>query len=153
IHGRARQCLHIGEALHEAFEVRNDGADLGLLQHDLRYPDAVWRDLLLPGQVLAAVPVVPAEHGALELFRRHLNSFFRPSSSFLFTSSFAFCLAASLTTSSAVSPSPSMPNFSAMRSLAARAATSLPMALKPSLSWRHQSAASPARLPRQRSGQ
>lgn len=134
IHRRTRQRLHVRKTLHEAFEVRNHGADLGLLQHDFRYPDAVRRDLLLPGQVLAAVPVVPAEHGALELSGRHLNSFFRPSSSCLFASSLAFCLAASLTTSSAVSPSPSIPNFSAMRSLAARAATSLPIALKPSLS-------------------
>jgi hypothetical protein len=45
----ARQCLHIREAFQEALIVRNDRAHLGLLEHDLRYPDAVRIARTLPG--------------------------------------------------------------------------------------------------------
>ena len=47
---------------HEPVEVVEHGADLGLLQHDLRHPHPVRRDALLPGQVVAAMAVVPVQH-------------------------------------------------------------------------------------------
>ena len=52
---------HIGKTLHEALEVGNYCLYLGLLQHDLGHPDAVRVPGLLPGKVLAAIGVKPAE--------------------------------------------------------------------------------------------
>jgi len=58
---RSGQRVHVGEACHEALVVRDDGLDLGLLQHDLGDPHAVWRALQLPGQVVAPRAGVPVE--------------------------------------------------------------------------------------------
>ncbi len=69
--GRVGQRLHARQGLHETVEVAQNGADLGLLQHDFRYPDPVRRDVLLPGQVMSAMTVVPVQHGAGELFGLH----------------------------------------------------------------------------------
>ena len=44
-----RQIFYRGEALHEAIVVVDNGADLRLLQHDLRYPDPIRIYLVLPG--------------------------------------------------------------------------------------------------------
>src|SRR5690606_39992884 len=63
------QGLDRGQSVHEAVEVTEHGSDLGLLQHDLGNPDAVRRDALLPGQVLATVTVLPAVYGGSELLR------------------------------------------------------------------------------------
>src|SRR5690606_6281158 len=125
------QGLDRGQGVHEAVEVTEHGADLGLLQHDLGDPNAVRRDALLPGQILAAVTVIPAEYGGAELFRAHrLN---RP-------------LRASLSSGLTLSPS-----FSSIFSLSfspASLAATLPSA---SLSKR-QALAPSSSGPRQRSG-
>src|SRR6185437_6343437 len=60
---QGRQCGH------EALEVADHGGDLGLLQHHLGQPYAVGvaparRGFALPGQVLAAMPVEPAQQPA-----------------------------------------------------------------------------------------
>src|SRR5687767_14232224 len=68
--GRGGQRLHLGKTLHEPLVIRNDGCHLGLLQHDFRDPDAIRRDLLLPGQVLAAGHIEPAEQGGGEFMTR-----------------------------------------------------------------------------------
>src|SRR5450830_105316 len=115
---------------HEAVEVIEHGADLGLLQHDLRDPHPVGRDALLPGQVMATVAVVPVQYrlGKLLVFHR-LN---RP-----FNASFNCGLTLSSFSSS----------FSLRRLPAALMAT-WP---RPSLSRRHALAPSSSG-PRQRSG-
>ena len=59
---RGGQVLHAGQGLHEAVEVIQHGADLGLLQHDLRHPYPIRGDALLPGQVVATVLVIPVQH-------------------------------------------------------------------------------------------
>ncbi len=41
VEARARQGLDIGKAFQEAFVVGNDRTHLGLLEHDLRHPDAI----------------------------------------------------------------------------------------------------------------
>jgi hypothetical protein len=53
---------NIREALHETFVIGDDGADLGLLQHDFGDPDPVGANVLLPWQVFAAVLVIPVEY-------------------------------------------------------------------------------------------
>ena len=58
---RVGQRAYVGEALHEALVVRNDGRDLRLLQHDLRDPDAVGRAVVLPGKIVAALARVPVQ--------------------------------------------------------------------------------------------
>src|SRR5690606_1996217 len=63
IDGRGRQRMDVGELTHEALEVGNDGADLGLLQHDFRHPDPVGVGVLLPGQMVTAVLREPAQDG------------------------------------------------------------------------------------------
>jgi len=47
---------------HEPVEVVQHGADLGLLQHDFRDPHPVRGDALLPGQVVAAMVVIPVQY-------------------------------------------------------------------------------------------
>ena len=66
IERRCRQRGNIRKTAHEPLEVRNDGCDLGLLQHDFRNPDAVGSDSALPGQVMAAVAAVPAQQSTAE---------------------------------------------------------------------------------------
>ncbi|MFO7595999.1 MAG: endopeptidase La [Desulfocurvibacter africanus] len=44
------QASYIGEAFQEALEIGADPVPLGLLQHDLGDPDAVWLIVLAPGQ-------------------------------------------------------------------------------------------------------
>ncbi|MNH27270.1 hypothetical protein D3C79_873740 [compost metagenome] len=61
VDGGVGQRQHIGEAGHEALIVGDDGGDLGLLQHDLGDPDPVGGLVLLPGQGLAAVDLVPVQ--------------------------------------------------------------------------------------------
>jgi len=55
------QGTHIREGLHEAREVGNDRTHLGLLQHDLGDPHAIGVTRVLPGQIVAAVLVEPAQ--------------------------------------------------------------------------------------------
>ena len=57
-------------ALHKAFEVGDYCADLGLLKHNLRDPNPIGIDTLLPWQIGSAILVEPAEHCILEIFRR-----------------------------------------------------------------------------------
>jgi hypothetical protein len=61
IQRRSRQRLHIGKALHETLVVRDDGADLRLLQHDFRNPHAIGVLVLLPRQVLAPGLIEPLQ--------------------------------------------------------------------------------------------
>ena len=49
------------ETCHKALKVGQSGTDLGLLQHDLRYPHAIRGDVLLPWQMLAAGMVEPCQ--------------------------------------------------------------------------------------------
>ena len=61
------QTEDIRKALHKSFKVGNYCGDLGLLQHNLRHPDPIWVDALLPRQVFAAVFVVPGKYHVAEL--------------------------------------------------------------------------------------
>ena len=61
VDGGVGQRQHVGKAGHEALIVGNDRSDLGLLQHDFRDPDPVGGLLLLPGQGLAAVELIPVQ--------------------------------------------------------------------------------------------
>ena len=56
-----RQRAHVAEARDEALVVRAHGRDLGLLQHDLREPDAVRVARPLPRQGVAAVLLLPGD--------------------------------------------------------------------------------------------
>ena len=49
------------EGIQETWEVRLDGRDLRLLQHDLGDPHAVGRARMLPGQVMASVFIPPCK--------------------------------------------------------------------------------------------
>ena len=62
----AGEGLHVGEGAHEPPEVGNHGRDLGLLEHDLRDPDAVEVPRPPPGEI-AAVPVEPGEKARSDL--------------------------------------------------------------------------------------
>lgn len=48
IERRCCQCVDIGEGLHKARKIIQYRADLSLLQHDFRHPNAVRADILLP---------------------------------------------------------------------------------------------------------
>src|SRR5690606_2684267 len=67
VEGRRGEGLDSGRGGGEAGEVGHHRGHLGLLQHDLRQPHPVGGDVPLPGQVLAAVVVEPAEQAAGEL--------------------------------------------------------------------------------------
>jgi len=70
--GSLRKPLDAGESREKALVVGNHGRDLGLLQHDLREPDAVRIARSLPGKPAAAVPPLPGD----ELLReRHAVTF------------------------------------------------------------------------------
>ena len=60
-----------GKARHKAFEIGNNGGDLGLLQHNFREPHLIGRFLLLPRQGLAAKALIPVQHLLRELRRLH----------------------------------------------------------------------------------
>lgn len=66
VYGGIRQRYHIGKARHETLVIRDHSGDLGLLQHDFGDPDPIGSLLLLPGQGLAAVELVPVQHPASE---------------------------------------------------------------------------------------
>src|SRR5690606_11262166 len=55
------QSAHVPKAGHEALEVGNNHAHLRLLQHDLGNPHPIRCGRVLPGQVVAAMPVEPGE--------------------------------------------------------------------------------------------
>ena len=57
----------IGEAREETLIVGNDRGDLGLLEHDLRQPDAVRIARILPGQIVAAVATLPRDDAGGEV--------------------------------------------------------------------------------------
>lgn len=59
-----RQRGDIRETGNETIEIRNNGLHLRLLQHDLRYPNPIRSDALLPGQVFSAVLVEPLKQPA-----------------------------------------------------------------------------------------
>ena len=61
IHRCRSERFHVWKALHKGFEVGNNSGHLGLLQHDFRNPHAVWVPVMMPGQVVPAVFVVPGE--------------------------------------------------------------------------------------------
>ncbi len=57
------ECRQVRETLQETLVIRNNGIDLRLLQHDFRNPDAIAVAALLPGQIMAASLIMPAEQG------------------------------------------------------------------------------------------
>ena len=57
------QCGQIRKGEHEAFEIRDHAADLGLLQHDFGQPDPVRAARMLPRQVVSARLIEPAQQG------------------------------------------------------------------------------------------
>ena len=59
-----------GAACEEAGVVGDDRVHLGLLQHDLRQPDAVGVGGVLPGQVVAATVGVPGNQSVGEVAHR-----------------------------------------------------------------------------------
>ena len=52
--------LYIGESLEKPFVIRNNLGDLRLLQHDFRQPDAIRIASVLPGKIIAAMLLLPA---------------------------------------------------------------------------------------------
>src|SRR5882672_5429911 len=67
---RCRERLHAGKTRKEAPVVRNNGGNLGLLQHDLGEPDAVGIARPLPRQVVAPVTGLPAHQPAGQVAHR-----------------------------------------------------------------------------------
>src|SRR5229473_1838215 len=67
----ARQRNDVGKALQEALEIGNNRGHLGLLQHDLRYPNAIRFRGCLPRQVFAPFLVEPGEQPRAEGGRAH----------------------------------------------------------------------------------
>jgi len=63
--GSPRQGGEIGKAPHPFIIIRDDGRDLGLLEHELRDEDGVGIAGAAPGKI-AAVATVPGEEGAPE---------------------------------------------------------------------------------------
>ena len=59
----ALQSFDIWESIEEALIIRNDGGDAGLLQHDLRNPDAIRIVCAAPGQVALVLPI-PVQNAA-----------------------------------------------------------------------------------------
>lgn len=66
VDGGVGQGQHVGEAGHEPLVIGDDSGNLGLLQHDLGDPDPVGGFVLLPGQGLAAVDLVPVQNAGGE---------------------------------------------------------------------------------------
>lgn len=61
VYGRISQLVQSGKALHKPQVIIDYRGYLGLLQHDLANPDAVGIDLLLPGQIVTAVLLLPCD--------------------------------------------------------------------------------------------
>src|SRR5690554_4958980 len=68
------QAGQIGKSLHEPLEVAQYSVYLGLLQHDFRHPNPVGADVLLPGQVFAAVLCGPGQHSCGKRYAGHLRN-------------------------------------------------------------------------------
>jgi hypothetical protein len=64
---RFRKLLQRRKARQEALEVRDDGGDPGLLQHDLGEPDPVGVAAVLPRQVVAPGGLLPGDQAVGEL--------------------------------------------------------------------------------------
>ena len=62
----AREAGNIGETQDKTLVVGNHRNHLGLLQHDLRNPDAIRIPIALPGQVMTPMGAVPTQYGAAE---------------------------------------------------------------------------------------
>ena len=77
--GHLRQGLHIGQLLQEAAVVVQHRRHPGLLQHDLRHPDAVGRGLFPPGQVPGVLPV-PQQQRQGQIIEFHRSSELPPES-------------------------------------------------------------------------
>src|SRR5687768_8520030 len=56
-----RKTFYIRKKLHESQVVGNHCTNLGLLQHDFRYPDSVWIAGALPRQMVAPVAFLPTD--------------------------------------------------------------------------------------------
>ena len=65
--GRAGERGDVGEALQKSGVKRYHRRNLGLLQHDLRDPDAIGVVRPLPGKIVAAVALVPGEQAGGEV--------------------------------------------------------------------------------------
>jgi hypothetical protein len=61
--GKAR---HVGKRRDEPFEIRDDGRDLRLLQHDLGQPDPIRIARVLPGKVAASGAPLPCDQPGRE---------------------------------------------------------------------------------------
>src|SRR5690606_40822774 len=68
---RPRQPMNIPAVVPEPLGIGNHPRNLGLPPPDFPNPDAVGIHILLPGQVLAAMLVVPGQHGAGEGVSTH----------------------------------------------------------------------------------
>ena len=66
-----RQRAHVGKTGHKALKIRNDGGNLGLLQHHFGEPYLIGGFLQLPWQGFAAVALVPVKHHLCELLCLH----------------------------------------------------------------------------------
>ena len=61
VEGCIGQGAGIREPLNKAVEIRYHGFHLGLLQHDLGYPDTVWAGVLLPGEIMPSMQFEPGQ--------------------------------------------------------------------------------------------
>ncbi|CVA53109.1 Uncharacterised protein [Serratia marcescens] len=66
-----RQRAHVGKTGHKALKIRNDGGNLGLLQHHLGEPYLIGGFFQLPRQGLATVALIPVKHHLCELLCLH----------------------------------------------------------------------------------
>ena len=66
---RRRQCRQVGKAGQKTLVIGDDGFHLGLLQHDFGQPDRIGIALraALPGQIVAAMPLLPGDQARGEL--------------------------------------------------------------------------------------
>ena len=58
--GVGQRC-NVRKTCHEALEIGNHGADLGLLQHDFRDPNPIGRARVLPRQIMPAMAIKPGQ--------------------------------------------------------------------------------------------
>ena len=61
VQGSIGQGAGVREPFNKADEIRYYGLHLGLLQHDLGYPDAIGTDVLLPGEIMPAMLSEPGQ--------------------------------------------------------------------------------------------
>ena len=59
---RGGQLGNCGKSIYEPHKIRNNGYDLGLLQHDLGNPHPIGSGLFLPGQIVSAVDIEPGKY-------------------------------------------------------------------------------------------